>query len=107
MQGRGYQCCCLQSTDELQSGTRATKPFLTPRRKSKICLHCKINSVDTTDFDVQRKMAFPMQLIFRDKKGSNLQSGNLQLWALFILLTCFNFRVEFQCSTLEKNLKTS
>lgn len=49
------------------------------------------------DFDAQRKMTFLMQLTSRDRKGCNLQSGNLQLWALFILLTHLNFSVEFQC----------
>lgn len=78
-----------------------------PRRKFKICLHCKINPVEATDFDAQRKMTFPMQLTFRDRKGSNLQSGNLPLWALFILLTCLNFRVEFQCPTLGESLEMS
>lgn len=48
-----------------------------------------------------------MQLTFRGRKGSNLQSDNLQLWALFILLTFLNFRVEFQCPPLSESLEMS
>ena len=88
-------------------GPEPQKPFLTPRRKFKICLYCKTNPVDAMDFDAQRKMTFSMQLTFRDRKGSNLQSGNLQLWALFILLTRLNFRVKFQHPTLRESLEMS
>lgn len=107
MQGQGYQCCRPQSAVELLGGTRATKPFLMPRGKFKICLYCKINPVDATDFDAPSKMTFPMKLTLRDRKDSNLQSGNLQLWAMFILLTHINFRVEFQCPTFGESLETS
>lgn len=45
-----------------------------------------------------------MQLTSRDRKGCNLQTGNLQLWAMFILLTHLNFSVEFQCQHSGENL---
>lgn len=56
------------------------------------------------DFAAQRKMTFIMQLTSQDRKGCNLQTGNLQLWAMFILLTRLNFSVEFQCQHSGENL---
>lgn len=54
MQGREYQ---------------SHKTFPNTKKKD----HCKINPVDAMVFDVQRKMTFPKQLTFRDRKGRNLQ----------------------------------
>lgn len=42
------------STVELSGGSRAPKPFLTPRNNFKICLYCKINPVHAMGFDTQR-----------------------------------------------------